>query len=136
MINRDGIIWLMNSPVGQLLRQHAQVLRRELPIYFAAAPELFEGGQRSSDPMDRVMVRGRIDLLVPTPRGLVIVDYKTDRVSAEQVESRADQYREQMRHYRDAVEAVTKKKVAAVHLAFLTPRIVYSLDGPLAESAQ
>jgi ATP-dependent helicase/nuclease subunit A len=126
-INLESLAWLMQSTVGSLLREHHAVLRRELPIYFAIAPQRFAEGTASDDPRDCVMIRGRIDVLVPTKAGLVIVDYKTDRVSREHVESHAETYRSQMQHYREAIETIAGQKVSAVHLTFLTPRVVHTL---------
>ena len=67
------------------------------------------------------MVRSRIDVLMETDAGLEIVDYKTDRTAD------VDLYRGQMALYRRAIESMTGKKVAAVHLVFLTARHIETL---------
>ena len=46
--------------------------------------------------MDRVMVRGRLDVMLPLSDGLLVADYKTDRVTAETVDARVEFYREQI----------------------------------------
>jgi ATP-dependent helicase/nuclease subunit A len=115
-IDMESICWLVGSPIGQILRQHAGELRRELPLYFALPPQELDPQAVSSDPRDRVMLRSRIDVLVPTPRGLEIVDYKTDRVA------RPELYHGQMKLYRRAIEAMTGQPVAAIHLVFLSAR--------------
>jgi ATP-dependent helicase/nuclease subunit A len=121
-IDTESICWLVGSRVGELLRKHASTLRRELPLYLAMGPDEFDPSARSDDRRDRVMLRSRLDVLVPTPAGLEIVDYKTDRVA------RPDLYKPQMRLYRRAVEAMTGKRLAAVHLVFLSARRIESLS--------
>jgi ATP-dependent helicase/nuclease subunit A len=106
-----------------LLRKHADQLRRELPVYLARPV----AGVRSTDPQDQVMHRGRVDVLIPLADGSIVIDYKTDRVAADDLASRAEAYDAQMAAYRDAVRAITRKPVLAVLLVFLHPRIVSRL---------
>ncbi|MGH7214563.1 MAG: UvrD-helicase domain-containing protein, partial [Tepidisphaeraceae bacterium] len=116
-VDVGAIHWFMDSPLGRLMCRHADDLRREQSVYYALGVP-----RASPDPLDAVMLRGRIDVLVPTTEGLLIVDYKTDRVTAPDVARRADTYRGQMSLYRQAVTHVTGRTVAACHLVFLSPR--------------
>jgi ATP-dependent exoDNAse (exonuclease V) beta subunit len=62
---------------------------------------------------------GAIDLLYEQPDGqLVIVDYKTDRVSEADFASRAESYRPQGTAYAQAVRSATGKDVSHVALVF------------------
>jgi len=126
-VDVDSICWLVGSAVGELLRTHAKTTRRELPIYLALPPHELDSLATSDDPQDRVMVRSRADVLVQTPRGLEVVDYKTDRVDEHTLAARVDFYRPQMDLYRRAIKAVTGKPVAAVHLVFLSARSIVTL---------
>jgi len=77
LIERDEIRWLISdSPVAELFKRYADSLVREIPLLDSLE-------QHQSDPMDRVMLRGRIDAVAPTDEGLVVIDYKTDRVFPE-----------------------------------------------------
>jgi ATP-dependent helicase/nuclease subunit A len=99
---------------------------REVPF------ALMRPGQNSpptDDCLDQTMVRGRIDLLTATEAGLVIVDYKTDRVSGKELDERAETYGRQMRIYAEAVRKLAGRKIAGVHLLFLTPRRIISIEG-------
>ncbi|HTL28224.1 MAG TPA: 3'-5' exonuclease, partial [Tepidisphaeraceae bacterium] len=116
-----AIEWLMQSEVGKLLCKHAKALRREVPIYY---PAVAEGLQASNDPMDRVMIRGQIDALIPADDGLVLIDYKTDRVTEETIDARAEFYRAQVESYGEAVRRITGQDVKATYLFFLTPRLI------------
>jgi ATP-dependent helicase/nuclease subunit A len=121
-VDLDSICWLAISPVGELIKQHSGEVRRELPLYFARPPGEYPDGADSDDPADAVMLRSRLDVLIPTERGIEIVDYKTDKLTAEQVEARARDYHPQMALYRRAVEAMTGQTVRAIHLVFLSVR--------------
>jgi ATP-dependent helicase/nuclease subunit A len=126
-VDVESICWFVGSPIGQLLAAHATTTRRELPIYLALPPHEIDAEARSDDPQDRVMVRSRADALVQTPRGLEVVDYKTDRIDEETLAERVEYYRPQMDLYRRAIKAVTGQPVAAVHLVFLAARRIVTL---------
>jgi ATP-dependent helicase/nuclease subunit A len=122
-IDLDAIAWFMAEQLGQLLRRHAKIARRELPINFPAPPELF-GLPASSDPLDCVMIRGRIDVLLPLRDGAVIIDYKTDHVDDKMLEARLEHYRAQLCAYRDAIAKLLEKPVRTAYLVFLSPRLI------------
>jgi len=98
-------------------------VHRELAVYF---PRTSEGAAPSQDPLDRIMIRSRIDVLVPTSRGYQVIDYKTDQVTAETAGDRIDFYQQQMSLYRQAVEAVVSQPPTAIHLVFLAPRLIHT----------
>jgi len=54
-----------------------------------------------------IAYRGKLDLLAETPHGLVILDYKTDRLTPEELAVRTAYYRPQGKIYCDAVAALT-----------------------------
>jgi ATP-dependent helicase/nuclease subunit A len=124
-----SIVWLAGSEAGAMLRD-AKRTRREVPVYLADAPE-GPGVPPSDDPLDQVMIRGRLDALVIDDSSVTIIDYKTDAVSEAQVPARAEAYRAQLATYARAVERITGKPVKAALLAFLTPRVVWTLRLPL-----
>jgi ATP-dependent helicase/nuclease subunit A len=70
-------------------------------------------------PIGDQVVEGYVDLLVRTEDGLVIVDYKTDRLADDRaVDERAEGYRIQLAAYAAAVEAVTGEPVVLGVLVF------------------
>jgi ATP-dependent helicase/nuclease subunit A len=119
-VDREAIVWLMGTPLGKQMRSGR--VWRELP--FAASAS---AGMNSGDRLDAVMIRGRIDLLVETAGGVAVVDYKTDRVGAGEVEERAESYRGQIEVYRRSVEDIAGKAVTDVFLVFLHPRVIWRL---------
>ena len=52
-----------------------------------------------------------MDLWSELPEGILLVDYKTDRVTPETMEARAEEYKPQLRAYAWALERITGKKV-------------------------
>jgi ATP-dependent helicase/nuclease subunit A len=117
MVRRPSIAWFLQTGLGRLLQKNAAHLRREIPFALAQA-------SNSSDPLDRVMLRGRIDLMFPINEDFAIVDYKTDNVTKDQIATRAETYRAQIETYRTALERLANKRVTAVYLVFLEPQIV------------
>jgi ATP-dependent helicase/nuclease subunit A len=70
---------------------------------------------------DTMIVQGIIDMLIQTPQGLVVIDFKTDNVTAKQVAERAELYRHQLDYYSRAASAILNQKLLGKWLYFLTP---------------
>lgn len=123
--------FLADSELGPLLRGERGALHAELPIYLPGD----EG-----EGLDRQMIRGRIDLLVDTADGPVIIDYKSDHVWGERLEERIRMYQGQVDLYRKAAQAITGKPAAGVYLAFVHERarriVRFGADGRLQQPAQ
>jgi len=85
-------------------------------------------------PIDSRLIEGYVDLLVETPDGLVVVDYKTDSVRTEEdVDNKLAAYELQAAAYAVALEAVTGQPVIDCGFVFCTAtgaieRSVASLD--------
>ena len=122
-VDLGAVCWVAGSEIGKLMRESSGGVLREVPVYFARDPV---GATVASD-MDRVMIRSRLDVLVKSGRGYEIVDYKTDRVSADTLGQRVEFYRWQMELYREALVALVGEAPVAIHLAFLHARKVITL---------
>ncbi len=57
------------------------------------------------------LLQGVVDLWSELPEGILLIDYKTDRVTLETQEARAAEYEPQLRAYAWALERITGKKV-------------------------
>jgi ATP-dependent helicase/nuclease subunit A len=88
---------------------------REWPFTFALPASELAG---TSDEI--IVVQGIIDLLVRAADGLVVIDFKTDRITAEQVGQRSEFYRRQLELYSRAACAILKVKPAGSWLYFLS----------------
>ncbi len=67
---------------------------------------------------EELMLQGVVDCAFETPEGLVVVDFKTDRVTAEQQAQRAEGYRPQLEAYALALGQVLEKEVSEKLLYF------------------
>lgn len=115
-IDARMILGFFESDLGALVFDKANRILREWPFTFA---------HRVSDAAagEFVVVQGVIDMLVQTPRGLVVIDFKTDRVGKRDIEARADVYRGQVDLYAGAAASILRDKVLAKWLYFMTPRL-------------
>ncbi len=76
-------------------------------------------------PVGERVVEGYIDLLVETPEGLVVVDYKTDAARSEaEIDAKLAAYELQGASYAVALEAATGRRVVECRFVFCQPNRV------------
>jgi len=128
-INADSIVEFFKSELGQMVLDKENIILREWPFTFAV-PALEWASDNSGEIrntqyeiQDKIIVQGIIDLLVKTPEGLVIIDFKTDDASAEGATKRAAIYRQQLDLYARAAAAITGVKILSKWLYFLRPAV-------------
>ena len=78
--------------------------------------------------MEDLVIRGQIDLWFEEGGELVVVDYKTDDVSAAEAQHRARDYALQLRLYALAVERVAGRAPDRAWLHFLRPNALVEVD--------
>ncbi|MFB0555174.1 MAG: PD-(D/E)XK nuclease family protein [Phycisphaerae bacterium] len=76
---------------------------------------------------DTIIVQGIIDMLIQTPQALVVIDFKTDNVTAGEVSQRAELYRDQLELYSRTASAILKTESVAKWLYFLTPATEFEI---------
>ncbi len=134
-IDVESILAFFQSEPGRLVLDTENHVFREWPFTFAlpaselidtyllintqSTPEL----SRRDALQDTIIVQGIIDMLIRTPKGLVIIDFKTDRITAARVAERAALYRRQLELYGRAASAIIESECIKKWLYFLTPRI-------------
>lgn len=90
-------------------------VKRELPFTMALpAREIYPDLPADTD--EKVLVQGVIDCLVDEGDGLVLIDYKTDRVTAEGLSELVAGYRGQLNIYARAVEVIFRRPVKEKYL--------------------
>ncbi|MCC8059557.1 MAG: helicase-exonuclease AddAB subunit AddA [Clostridiales bacterium] len=118
-----GEIWsLLSSPLGQRMRraQREGRLHRERQFVMGIpAAELYAGDGKNHS-RELVVIQGVIDAYMEEADGLVLIDYKTDRVW--QPEILAANYRRQLEYYQKALEMATGKPVKEKLIYSLTMR--------------
>jgi len=110
------------SDLGLLALQNP--VMREWPFTFALSAVEFgaEAGTES------IILQGIIDMIIKTPQGLVIIDFKTDRIRPEDAEKRAELYTEPLNHYSRAAKAILKSNSAQAWLYFLHPHTAINVS--------
>src|SRR5690606_26647926 len=68
-----------------------------------------------------VLLEGFVDLVADTPDGLLVVDYKTDRVAPDDVDDALARYRPQAAAYALALEQATGRPVRSCTFVFARP---------------
>jgi ATP-dependent helicase/nuclease subunit A len=87
-----------------------------------AAPDTLHPSRFTSD--ESIVIQGIIDMLIQTPQGLIVIDFKTDNISASHATQRAELYRGQLDLYARAAAKILNAESATRHLYFLSPRLL------------
>lgn len=112
-VNDQQIISFFQTDIGKELRNAKDVLR-EYKFSVLVDPE----GSYSILPEDKVLLQGVVDCAWFDNEGISVVDFKTDRVNAESVETVTEHYREQVEIYAKALERIFKMPVKMAQLYF------------------
>jgi ATP-dependent helicase/nuclease subunit A len=110
-IDHTKILKYLNSNLAQRIRM-AQAVYRETPFVLK---------------MEDQYVQGIIDLYLEESDGLILVDYKTDRIGRESVVEIAERYRGQLTIYEQALTRLTGKRVKEKAIYFLDNDTLYPM---------
>lgn len=112
-IDTQSITAFFESDLGKKAVGAWPNVRREWPFTFA-----FPTSEVSDE---TIVVQGIIDMLIQMPEGLIIIDFKTDNITAAEATGRAELYSRQLDLYARAASAILKSKLFAKWLYFLKP---------------
>ena len=107
-IRTEDILGFLKCPAGQRMSAAArrQRLFKEQPFVLGVdAREIYQKEQEG----EQILVQGIIDVYFEEEDGLVVLDYKTDRIY--QAEELKEKYHAQLDYYGKALEQMTEKKV-------------------------
>jgi ATP-dependent helicase/nuclease subunit A len=118
----DAVRSLMRSPLGKRLyaAEEAGTVRREFRFSLLFPANRLFGGEVA----DEVLLQGVVDCWWEEPDGVVILDYKTDRIPRDAVPERTAYYAGQLRAYGEAMARITGKPVKERLLFFLHNGVV------------
>ena len=121
-VGRVQSFW--TGPVGGSFLKHRSDIRRELPFTAAfTSRELdsFAGrtGGGGTAESDLIVVQGVADLALIRPNEIWILDFKSDRITADQLTERVAAYRPQVQLYQQALERTCRRPVSRLWLHFL-----------------
>ena len=101
---------LAESSLGQRMKAAAAkgLLKREQPFVIGVPASSVSREYQSED---EILVQGIIDAFFEEEDGLVLVDYKTDRIPSGNPQELTEKYRIQLLYYQEALERMTGKEV-------------------------
>lgn len=127
-VDTASLLRLGQTPLGAQLAaaEAAGTLRREFRFSLLCPAETFFPSAGD----EQVLLQGVVDAWFETKDGLVIVDYKTDRIRPEGVPARTAYYAAQLRAYAGAMARITGRPVCRRVLYFLHCGRISDVPGP------
>ncbi|KIL45641.1 helicase-exonuclease AddAB subunit AddA [Jeotgalibacillus soli] len=133
-VNPEQILAFFETDIGRRVVQ-AQSVQREIPFTYATTSSELGLLNEGNDPLDQVIIQGIIDCLFEDENGLVLLDYKTDRIT-DRFEGGFDQarrvmerrYTTQLKMYKNALEKILGRKINQTVLFFFDGAHVLELS--------
>ncbi|HWD91426.1 MAG TPA: UvrD-helicase domain-containing protein [Verrucomicrobiae bacterium] len=130
-LNFDSLLEFWRSDFGRKILANAQHVKRELAFTarFSPAELPGESATRGAEEFENefVVVQGVADLAVILPKEIWLLDFKTDRVAANQLNEKTQIYRPQLDLYARALERIYGRAVTERRLHFLWCGVTVSL---------
>lgn len=118
MVKSEKIWRFVRTPLGQRMRKAQEENRLHREQQFVMGIPAREMGLGDSDEL--VLIQGIIDAWMEEGDGIVLIDYKTDRIGRGQEEILVNRYQAQLDYYRRALEQMKKKPVRECIIYSLT----------------
>jgi ATP-dependent helicase/nuclease subunit A len=118
VVEPDVIVSFFRSALGQRLLRSNRV-HRELPFSYGLPAKEVYGVTDEATANETVMLQGVIDCIFEEENGLVLLDYKTDRLKGAgpaALEGMRERYRMQLDLYAKAVERIWKRPVTGKYI--------------------
>lgn len=116
-IDITAVAQFFESELGRRLLQSSWV-RREVPFSCMFPASRVYPGADESLAGEPILIQGVIDCLFEDSDGVVLLDYKTDRIHMKQWEEAAERHRFQLELYAEAIESVIGREVNECHVFF------------------
>jgi ATP-dependent helicase/nuclease subunit A len=120
-IDANAIASFFQTDIGSQILAHPEKILREWSFTIALA--VSELG--IDCPGESVVVQGIVDLILPTAKGMILIDFKTDKISEQKVAERATLYQTQLGLYARAIQTILRVPVVEAYLYYLHPRILF-----------
>lgn len=115
LVDADQILTFFTTEVGRKLRLCKEVLREFKFSVLVDASEYFDGVVD-----DKILMQGVIDCAMIEDDGLTIIDFKTDRIADDLVESAVESHHLQVEIYAKALSRIFQKPIKAKYLYFFS----------------
>ncbi len=117
-VSAKEILGFFQHPLGMRLK-HATRIEREFDFYMEIPAEKLSGKLKEADKAEPVLLQGIADCFFYEDDGVVLIDYKTDRIEANEAEMRANWYKDQIEYYTEGLTKVLECPVKERYLYFL-----------------
>ncbi|WP_207940292.1 helicase-exonuclease AddAB, AddA subunit [Enterococcus sp. DIV2402] len=121
-IDIDAIVWFYQTDLGKSLVQHANNVHREQP--FSMLKDAQTVFLDFEEPGAELLVHGIIDGYIELDDYIILYDFKTDAVYANNEEKIQQQYQGQLRLYKEALQQSLKKPVTETYLVLLNGQTI------------
>lgn len=129
-VNINSIFSFYKSSIGKRVRAaHTEGrLEREFKMLFPVkASEIYAELENQAHGGADIIVQGIADCLFLEDGELVLIDYKTDRCTADYAAKQAEKYRVQIDYYTKGIREITGTRVKERIVYFLTPGVAVNL---------
>ena len=124
IVKKDQLSGFFKSSLFALARSAKQIRREfHFGMFRSAADFTANEELKSSISEKKIFVQGSIDLLIETDDGIILCDYKTDRISAEEKADRSlleknmrERHASQLEEYRFAVKEIFGQEPQKVYI--------------------
>ena len=114
-VNIKSIIRFLSSPLGSRMlsvKDFDRDLRREIPFYMRLkSTEVYEELPQDIYGEEITLLQGVIDCYFREKDGIVLVDYKTDYATEENMDEIKERYEKQIYYYAEALRRITGETV-------------------------
>ncbi|MEG1441333.1 MAG: 3'-5' exonuclease, partial [Oscillospiraceae bacterium] len=119
VVNKNGIYGFFKSDIGMRLKKSINY-KREFDFYMKINPcEIYPEIKCDEEDSD-ILVQGIADCIFEEDEHWVLLDYKTDKISPDKVQKKAEYYKEQIDLYTQGLNAILEhKKIEERYLYFL-----------------
>lgn len=113
MVSREDIAAFFATDLGKRLRDGAEHLRE---FKFS----ILDDGTHYENPApgEQVLLQGVVDCAIVDEDGIIIIDFKTDKVTEDTVDSITESYSLQIKTYGEALSRIYEKPIKAMKLWF------------------
>ncbi len=124
-VDISSILKFAQSDLGKQLKD-AVMVKKEFSFYSEiSAKELYP----EDNSEEKILIQGTMDCFFKEANGnIVLLDYKTDKVSEDGAVERGKTYYTQLKLYKDALETILGQKVNEAYLYFLNCDKAISID--------
>lgn len=135
-LNFDSLLAFWRSEFGRKILANIPHVRRELAFTARFSPAELSRETNTREPAavireienEFVIVQGVADVAVILPKEIWLLDFKTDRVTAKDLDEKAKSYKPQLNLYARALERIYRRPVTERRLHFLSSGVTVPVN--------